>query len=169
MSGAGRHAHRRRYRTTPGARSLVTRARELERNAADLGSAVAGELKVALDPVLTPVLLPHLMSGFLGRYPAVKFSFLEGTTSEVQDWLIQGRCDVVLMYDLGVRDDLCAHPLFTVRPKVLVAESFVEPDVHTVTLRSLANEPMILIDISPGRGLLSRDPVFRRGDASGRA
>ena len=150
----------------PELRSLVTRARELERNAADLGSAVAGELKVALDPVLTPVLLPHLMSGFLGRYPAVKFSFLEGTTSEVQDWLIQGRCDVVLMYDLGVRDDLSAHPLFTVRPKVLVAESFVEPDVHTVTLRSLANEPMILIDISPGeafyRAILSSAGVTPR-------
>jgi DNA-binding transcriptional LysR family regulator len=134
----------------PELRSLVTRARELERNAADLGSAVAGELRVALDPVLTPVLLPQLMSGFLGRYPLVKFSFLEGTASEVQDWLIQGRCDVALMYDLGVRDDLDTQTLFTVRPKALVAEGFVEPDVHTIALHSLADEPMILIDISPG-------------------
>ena len=31
-----------------------------------------------------------------------------------------------------------------------MAEDFVEPDVRTITLRSLANEPMILIDISPG-------------------
>ena len=45
----------------PELRSLVARARELERNAADLGSAVTGELRVALDPVLTPVLLPRLM------------------------------------------------------------------------------------------------------------
>ncbi|MFY9922177.1 MAG: LysR family transcriptional regulator [Mycobacterium sp.] len=150
----------------PELRSLVTRARELERNAADLGSAVAGELKVALDPVLTPVLLPHLMSGFLGRYPAVNFTFMEGTTSEVQDWLIQGRCDVVLMYDLGVRDGLSAHPLFTVRPKVLVAEGFVDPEVHTIALHSLANEPMILIDISPGetfyRAILSSAGVTPR-------
>ena len=58
----------------PELRSLVVRARELERNAADIGAAVAGELKVALDPVLTPVLLPGLMSGFLSRYPAVIFS-----------------------------------------------------------------------------------------------
>ncbi len=150
----------------PELRSVVTRARELERNAADLGSAVAGELKVALDPVLTPVLLPQLMWGFLNRYPAVKFSFLEGTTSEVQDWLIQGRCDVVLMYDLGVRDGLSAYPLFTVRPKVLVAESFVAAEVHTITLRSLGNEPMILIDISPGetfyRAILSSAGVTPR-------
>src|SRR5258708_15491426 len=133
----------------PELQSLVARARELERNAADIGSAVAGELKVALDPVLTPV-LPQLMSGFLSRYPAVNFSFLEGATSEVQDWLIQGRCDVVLMYDLGVRDGLSANPLFTTRPKVLVAEGFVGPEIHSITLRSLADEPMILIDISPG-------------------
>jgi DNA-binding transcriptional LysR family regulator len=109
----------------PELRSLVARARELERNAANVGSAMAGELKVALDPVLTPVLLPHLMSGFLSRYPAVNFSFMEGTTGEVQNWLIQGRCDVLLTYDLGVHDGLRAHPLFTVRPKVLVAEGFV--------------------------------------------
>jgi DNA-binding transcriptional LysR family regulator len=107
---------------------------------------VAGELKVALDPVLTPVLLPQLMSGFLSSYPAVNFSFLEGTASEAQDWLMQGRCDVILMYG----DGLSAHPLFTVRPKVLVAEGFVGPEVQSITLRSLADEPMILIDISPG-------------------
>ena len=108
---------------------------------ADFGSAVAGELKVALDPVLTPVLLPRLMSGFVGLHPAVNFSFMEGTPSEVQDWLVQGRCDVVLMYDLGVRDGLHAHPIFSARPKVLVAEDFVGPDVHDIALGSLAAEP----------------------------
>jgi DNA-binding transcriptional LysR family regulator len=134
----------------PELRSLVARAREIERHAADMGSAVAGELKVALDPVLTPVLLPRLMSGFVDRYPAVSFSFMEGTASEVQDWLVQGRCDVVLMYDLGVRDGLSAHPLFTVRPKVLVAEGLVGQEVHSISLRALEDEPMILIDITPG-------------------
>jgi DNA-binding transcriptional LysR family regulator len=134
----------------PELRSLVARARELERSAADLGSAVAGELKVALDPVLTPVLLPRLMSGFVSRYPTVDFSFMEGTNSEVQEWLIQGQCDVVLMYDLGMRDGLIAYPLFTVRPKVLVAADFVGQQAHTIALASLADEPMILIDIPPG-------------------
>ena len=150
----------------PELRSLVARARELERNAADLGSAVTGELKVALDPVLTPVLLPRLMSGFVRRYPAVNFSFMEGTNTEVQDWLIQGQCDVVLMYDLGMRDGLSAHPLFTVRPKVLVAADFVGPEAHNITLASLANEPMILIDIPPGtsfyRAVLSNARVTPR-------
>ncbi len=150
----------------PELRSLVARARELERNAADLGSAVTGELKVALDPVLTPVLLPRIMSGFLNRYPAVKFTFEEGTSAETQDWLIQGRCDVVLMYDLGVRNGLSAHPLFTGRPKVLVSESFVRPETQRIALRSLEDEPMILIDISPGeafyRAILSAAKVTPR-------
>jgi DNA-binding transcriptional LysR family regulator len=150
----------------PELRSLVARARELERNAADIGGAVAGELKVALDPVLTPVLLPGLMSGFLSRYPAVNFSFMEGNAGEAQDWLSQGRCDVVLMYDLDVREDLSAHPLFTVRPKVLVAESFVGSRDRSISLRSLESEPMILIDISPGeafyRAILSSAKVTPR-------
>ena len=150
----------------PELRSLVVRARELERNAADIGAAVAGELKVALDPVLTPVLLPGLMSGFLSRYPAVIFSFVEGTASEAQDWLVQGRCDVVLMYDLDVRGDLIAHPLFTVRPKVLVAEEFAGPGQESISLRSLEEEPLILIDISPGaafyRAVLSSADVTPR-------
>jgi DNA-binding transcriptional LysR family regulator len=70
------------------------------------------------------------------------------------------------MYDLGVRDGLSAHPLFTVRPKVLVAEGFVGPEAHSIMLRSLANEPMILIDISPGeafyRAILSSARVTPR-------
>jgi DNA-binding transcriptional LysR family regulator len=150
----------------PELRSLVARARELERNAADIGGALAGELRVALDPVLTPVLLPSLMSGFLSRYPAVNFSFMEGTAGETQDWLVQGRCDVVLMYDLDVRDDLSAHPLFSVRPKVIVADGFVGHESHTVSLRSLEDEPLILIDISPGeafyRAILSSADVTPR-------
>jgi DNA-binding transcriptional LysR family regulator len=150
----------------PELRSLVARARELERSAVDLSGAVAGELRVALDPVLTPVLLPGLMSGFLSRYPAVNFSFLEGTAGEAQEWLSQGRCDAVLMYDLDVRDDLSAHSLFTVRPKVIVAESFIGPQESAITLRSLENEPMIMIDISPGeafyRAILSSAKVTPR-------
>lgn len=134
----------------PEMRSLVARAREIERHAADIGSAVAGEVKVALDPVLTPVLLPRLMSGFRDRYPGVTFSFVEGTAGEVQDWLVQGRCDVALMYDLDVSGGLNTHPLFTVQPKVLVAESQVRQEVHSIALRDLQSQPMILIDISPG-------------------
>jgi DNA-binding transcriptional LysR family regulator len=135
----------------PELRSLVTRANELERNATDLGSTVAGELRVALDPVLTPVLLPRLMSGFVTRYPAVDFSFHEAANDEAQDWLVQGRCDLVLMYDLDVREGLSAHRLFTVRPKVLVADDFVGRQTRSVALADLADEPMILIDIKPGR------------------
>jgi DNA-binding transcriptional LysR family regulator len=150
----------------PELRSLVARAREVERNAADIGGAVAGELNVALDPVLTPVVLPQLMSGFLSRYPAVSFSFLEGTPSEVQDWLVQGRCDVALMYELDVRDGLSSHRLFTAHPKVLVAEGFVGPADRSIELGSLADEPMILIDISPGeafyRAILSTAGVSPR-------
>ncbi len=150
----------------PELRSLVVRARELERNAADLGSAMAGELRIALDPVLTPVLLPQVMSGFLERHPAVTFGFQEGTSSEAQDWLVQGRCDVVLMYDLGVREGLSTRPLLTARPKVLVSEALVGPDVRSVTLRSLEDRPMILIDISPGetfyRAILSTAGVTPR-------
>ena len=150
----------------PELQSLVARARELERSAADLGSAMAGELKVALDPVLTPVLLPQIMSGFLRRYPAVDFSFEEGTSEEAQDWLVQGRCDVVLMYDLDLRDGLSARPLFTVRPKVLVSEELVGPETQHIALSSLESEPMILIDISPGeafyRAVLSGAKVTPR-------
>jgi DNA-binding transcriptional LysR family regulator len=134
----------------PELRSLVARARELERTAADVGSTVAGELRVALEPVLTPVILPGLMSGFLSRYPAVNFTFTEATAGEAQDALLQGRCDVVLMYDLGVRDGLSTHPFLSVRPKVLVAESFTGPETRSIALSSLESEPMVLIDISPG-------------------
>jgi DNA-binding transcriptional LysR family regulator len=147
----------------PEVRSLITRAQELERNASDIGGSVAGELRIALDPVLTPALLPQVMSGFLSRYPGVNFIFEEGTSDETQDWLVQGRCDVVLMYDLGVRDSLSAHPLFTARPKVVVAQELVGADSHNVALHSLEDEPMILIDISPGeafyRAILSRAGV----------
>jgi DNA-binding transcriptional LysR family regulator len=146
--------------------SLVTRAREVERTAAELGNAVAGDLRVALDPVLTPVLLPRLMSGFLSQYPAVNFSFIEGNADEAQDWLVKGQCDVVLMYDLGVRDGLSASRLFTVRPRILVAEDLVGPEVESIPLSSLADEPMILIDISPGeafyRAILSNAGVTPR-------
>ena len=150
----------------PELRSLVTRAREVERSAAELGNAVAGDLKVALDPVLTPVLLPGLMSGFLRRYPAVNFSFMEGNADEAQGWLVQGLCDVVLMYDLGVRGSLNASRLLTVRPRVLVAEGFVGPEVKSISLSSLADEPMIMINISPGeafyRAILSNAGVTPR-------
>jgi DNA-binding transcriptional LysR family regulator len=136
----------------------MTRARELYRIAGNISSSVAGELEVASDPALTPVFLPRLMSGFLNRYPAVNFSFMEGSTGEVQEWLTRGRCDAVLMYSLGVRDALSATGLFTARPKLLLAEGFLRPEFQSIALRSLENEPMILIDIPPGQAFYRAVP-----------
>src|SRR4051812_25029015 len=55
----------------PELRSLVVRARELERTAADIGAAVAGGIKNGVGPPLPPGLLPRLVLGVFMRFSSV--------------------------------------------------------------------------------------------------
>lgn len=135
---------------------LLHRARELLLQADDVvrglaGNTLAGPLSLGCYLTLAPTLLPRLMNEFEELQPKVEISFSEDTADALQQRLIAGELDLVVLYDMTVRPEIEGIELFRSRPHVVLsAEHPLATATDTrISLKDLADEPMILYDSPP--------------------
>lgn len=100
---------------------------------------------------LGPFFMPRLLRGFRGRSPGTRVQIREGDQGVLRAGLERGEIDLALLYDfeLGVR--FAAEPLVEIAPHVLLPAAHRLADAASVSLKDLAAEPMVLLDIAPSR------------------
>ena len=133
------------------ARSLLSHAADLERLAKASGGAIAGDLRLGSFITLAPTFLPGLVAALKQHYPDLRLQLGEGTQDQLIDGLRQGRHELALLYDLGLPDDLHSIALAEVAPYVLLPNTHPLTKRDEIALRSLADEPLILLDVPPSR------------------
>lgn len=84
------------------ARVLLRRADELRAGARDLGATLRGRLVVGCFATLAPLVLPGLLDGFAAAHPDVDLDFVEGSLVDLQAMLLDGRCELALLYDMDI-------------------------------------------------------------------
>ena len=147
----------------PEIRSMVAQADDLHSMARSLGEAVEGTLLLGCFPTLTPYLVPPILSGFPGRHPAVGIDLFEGSVDEMLQRLLDGRCEVALMYETGIVPDVATTTLFTLRPYVIlpVNHRLARQD-GAIALADLRDEPMVMAHMPPSDDMF--DAVFGSAD-----
>lgn len=127
---------------------VTTRAREALRSlelmrteVAALAGEVTGTLRLASLPTATGTLICSQLRTFRNRYPRVVVRLLEGSDSEVRDWLDQGVIDagVVTLPAPGLR----TVPLDTHEMVALVPAGHRLAEQPTISYHDLAAEPFI--------------------------
>lgn len=136
-------------RVLPEARNLLAHAGEVHATARSLGQAVSGVLQVGCFPTLTPFVLPDILRQFQARHPDVTVDLFEGSVAEMTGRLLDGTCEMALMYDLGITDEISRTTLYSVRPYVLLAADHHLAASAPIPLADLAGEPMVLLDMPP--------------------
>ncbi|MGH3367291.1 MAG: LysR family transcriptional regulator [Nocardioidaceae bacterium] len=131
------------------ARRLLEHAGELQASARSLGQELTGRLVVGCFPTLTPFLMGRMLEEFPRRHPGVVVDFLEGSVAQLQDWLLDGRCEAALMYDIGIGPGIRTTVLHRSRPYVLLPAAHRLARRKAVWLRELAAEPLVMIDMPP--------------------
>ncbi|WP_125609660.1 LysR family transcriptional regulator [Specibacter cremeus] len=134
--------------------SFLDHADRLYESATGLSSTLSGALSVGVFAPLAPFRLPVILQMFHTRFPGVDVTFLEADLGELRTAVLDGRCDVAIMYGLGLDSRFQATVVERIPPHVLVAAGHPAartPDV-AVSLHDFADEPMILLDLP-----LSRD------------
>lgn len=148
------------------ARALLHRAEELRAGARDLGQSLAGRLVVGCFSTLGPSLLPRLLDGFRTQYPAVELDFVEGSLGDLQAMLLEGRCELALLYDIDLQPGIERETVYTTRPYVLLAPDHPLAAADAVHLADLVGHDMVLLDMPPSRhhllGLLADAGVVPR-------
>ena len=132
---------------------LLEHADALYESAQGMSAGLAGELKVGVFAPLAPFRLPAILQTFEVQYPGVEVSFLEADLATLQSALLDGRCDVALMYGLGLGRGFTYTVLERVPPHVLVHAG--HPAAARVgdgiALKELDGEPSVVLDLPHSR------------------
>ncbi|WP_152227488.1 LysR family transcriptional regulator [Pseudomonas sp. SCB32] len=134
------------------AQELLRMAHEFEQNALADNDVVAGQIDIGCFETVAPLYLPRLIAGFRERYPGVEIRISDGEQQELVQGLTAGRFDLALLYDHDLDGTIATDPLMQAqRPYALLPADHRFAQQEKVSLRDLALEPMILLDVQPSR------------------
>jgi DNA-binding transcriptional LysR family regulator len=131
------------------ARNLLADAEALRARADAIGRGLQGRLTVGCFGTGAPLVLPALMETFERRHPGVTLDFVEGSTEVLEAALLEGRCEVALMYDIGLHVALRTEVLESAVPYALFAPEHPLAARAQVTLCELAQHDFVALDVAP--------------------
>ena len=146
------------------AERLVHDLREALEEASGAASAESGEVRIGFLHTVGARWLPERIARFLALHPLVRFTLRHGTSSEVVGGLLDGGYDLGIVGPppTGIRE-LEIHALFRERVAVVVPIGHRLVGRTSVTLRELADEPLILPRSRQGMRKVVDDAFEREG------
>ena len=134
------------------AQELLRMAKEFEQNALADNDIVAGQIDIGCFETVAPLYLPRLIAGFNALYPGVEIRIRDGEQQELVQGLTSGSFDLVILYEHDLDGTIQPQPLMAPqRPYALLPADHRFAQQTQVSLRELALEPMILLDVQPSR------------------
>lgn len=136
-------------RLLPEARALLARSDEIRADMFEVGRTPAGQLMIGCFTTIAPFLLPGLLEDFQATYPEVALDFVEGSQVVLQQLLLEGRCELAVLYDVDIQPGIEHEILYETKPHVLLPPEHPLAQRKAVRLAELARYDMIMLDVPP--------------------
>ena len=134
------------------AQELLRMSKEFEQNALADNDVVAGQIDIGCFETVAPLYLPRLIAGFRSQYPGVEIRIHDGEQQELVQGLTGGRFDLAIFYEHDLDTTITTEPLMPAqRPYALLPAGHRFAQQSSVSLRDLASEPLVLLDVLPSR------------------
>lgn len=132
------------------AQSLLAAFRRLDFEMNLLTNKISGELKIGASTTISQYVLPPLLASFIGKFPDVKVSLLNGNSDEIERALLQG--DITLgLVEGGYRNSALSYHLFMKDELVVVASTKGKcAKYDEITLRELRELPIVIRENGSG-------------------
>lgn len=133
------------------ARELLQQAAELQEFGAELGHSVMGDLNVGCYFMLSSFFAASILSSSRETYPNLRIRLIEDRLDVLQQSLLNGHCDLAFLYDIDVHPGLRQELLMAYPPYALLPAESPLAAMESISLRDLAKEPLIMIDLPHSR------------------
>jgi DNA-binding transcriptional LysR family regulator len=133
------------------ARALLRQAEELQSVAGELSDQVSGPLSIGCLVTVYPLLVPELVHSFRKRYASARVHAVASDQSGLFERLRSGEITIAVTYDMSVPADLEFEPLAQLPPFAFVAAGHPLARHRRLSLRALAEEPFLLLDLPHSR------------------
>ena len=136
---------------------LLGHAHAFEQNALAENDTVAGEVQLGCYVTIAPLYMPGLLAGFRERHPGVRIHLQDGTQDRLIQGLASGGFELVMMYDLELDPSITRLPLLPeLLPHAVLPRGHRLAGRRTLSLRELAEEPLVLLDVPPSGAYFRR-------------
>lgn len=125
------------------ARRLLQSAEAMADAVRVVGAEPAGALSLGVPPSLGVALLPLLGLRFRHDFPKVRLHLVEGFSASIHEWILAGRLDMAILYEMSSMGHLVVKPLLE-EATVLVGPAGTLAPGERVTPQALAGLPLVL-------------------------
>ncbi|WP_322999293.1 LysR family transcriptional regulator [Castellaniella sp.] len=128
------------------ARELLRQAHELDQRARSLAEGSEPRLALAFDEALPYAAINALLGEISERFPELELTLLNGTATEVAEYVEQGRADIAFHFERGpLHDGFDQRHLGTLPQGVFVASGHALLQSDSVGRRDLARHRQLLM------------------------
>ncbi|HWK86733.1 MAG TPA: LysR family transcriptional regulator [Xanthobacteraceae bacterium] len=129
------------------AHSLLSHADEFQQRAGALGDSLSGELSIACFTNLGPAYFSNLLAQFCSLHPSVSIKIYVGDQQEILSGLLGGQFELAVTFDLDIPKNFQWLKLASIPPQVVLPANHVLAKAKRISLKRLALEPLILMDL----------------------
>ncbi|KAA9393678.1 LysR family transcriptional regulator [Kocuria coralli] len=141
MTAAGRQFHL-------DAVALLAHAESMRERTGNFGSSLSGVLRIGIYAPMAPFRAPTLIQACARRHPELTLELVEADHDELVRLLDDQEVDVGLAYAMAPFEHYKTEVLETIAPHAIVpAEHPLASSAAPVSLRQLASDPLILLDL----------------------
>lgn len=135
----------------PVARRIVTDGAELTASVGRDTSAVAGPVRLGLIGTLASLILPRLLILIAEQFPGVQVEYRTGDLGTLLSAVERSELDLIVTFDIGVPPEYERAALTTTQAMLVVSEEHALASRVEVDLAEVAEEPMVMLDITASR------------------
>jgi len=139
------------------ARRILTLSREAKQAIEQFQGRMSGQLTVGGSTIPGEYVLPMLVGQFKARFPDISISLLVGSSSQINDWVEEGRVEIGVAGARPASRMLQARELMPDELVIVVPAEHAWANTKSVMLASLKTQPLIVRE----RGSGSREAVER--------
>jgi LysR family nitrogen assimilation transcriptional regulator len=161
--------HGRGVRLTAAGARLLERAEMITHMVNETGEQVrastdeeGGHLAVGLPPTIGALIGADLIKDFRTRWPRVTLHLREGLSSSLQEWVLDKRVDLAVVYNQPLLDAFDVRPLFS-EPMILIGPAGAPGRKRSYHIRDLADVPLILPGLPHSNRRLVEQAAIQHG------
>lgn len=129
------------------AKLLIAQSERFQRAVSEGLQGFNGTIEIGCLLTLAPLFVPPLMRAIKKTHPKLTIKCRELDIKEIIEELRNGSYEIAITYDLFVADDVVFRGIQTFAPYVIVPHRHPLAKREKVSLKSLAADPMILLDL----------------------
>ena len=133
---------------------FVAAGNEFDRSLDQFSQPITHTLRIGCFSPFGPLIIPPVLKRYREDYGECEIILMEGDQIALRNWMLTGSVDLVVTYDIGEEFGNHITPICKISPHALLRKDDPLAQKNVVSMRELADRPLILLNLPETRTYL---------------